>query len=243
MSATSSTTSTARRDLARTLVSHLDAAVRDESFIVGARVRRLEEYVCEVTGRSAVGVSSAAVGLLLVRQEQFGGAPSALAPDAGGRARSIVAAERRLVQRASVLWQGGRRPEGAVLVRDFGSGAEAGPGAAGIVELIDVRQLGLLDAGERSTAEALPGGGGERSAADALVVHGPHDYSYGAGDFGIVVCAEPVAERLRVLRNHGRGGLGTYLHAEVGFNNRMDEAQAGLLLDRLTGTGTGAVTR
>jgi hypothetical protein len=109
-----------------------------------------------------------------------------------------------------------------VVVREFGSGSAAVSGAAGIVELIDVRHLALLE-------------GGERSVSDALVIHGPHDYSYGAGDFGIVVCAKAVAERLRVLRNHGRGGLGTYLHAEVGFNNRMDEAQAGLLLDRLTG--------
>ena len=109
-------------------------------------------------------------------------------------------------------------------MREFGSDATH-PGAAGTVELLDVRQLDLLD-------------GDERGAADAVVIHGPHDYAYGAGDFGVVVCAEPVAERLRVLRNHGRDGLGTYLHAEVGFNNRMDEAQAGLLLDRLTGQVT-----
>ncbi|MFF7949042.1 DegT/DnrJ/EryC1/StrS family aminotransferase [Streptomyces griseorubiginosus] len=223
MSATSSVTSTAGRDLARTLVSYLDAAVRDESFIVGARVRRLEEYVSRITGRSTVGVSSAAVGLLLVRQEQFAGAPVVLAPGASDRVRAIVEAESQLVQRASVLWQHGERPEGALLVREFGSDA-TDPAAVGTVDLLDVRHLDLVHGDER--------------ARDAVVIHGPHDYAYGAGDFGIVATTEPVARRLRVLRNHGRDGLGTYLHAEVGFNNRMDEAQAGLLLDRLTGRVT-----
>lgn len=49
------------------------------------------------------------------------------------------------------------------------------------------------------------------------------------GDGGMITVREaPVGERLLSLRNHGSGG--NYLHQEVGFNSRLDELQAAILL-------------
>lgn len=229
MSATSSTTSMGARDRARRIVSYLDAAVGRESFIVGEQVRRLEAHVGELTGRDAVCVSSPAVGLLLLLRTRFPGAMPVLATPATPAGRAIVDGERRLVQQASQLWADA--PAGTVVVGELGDrtvdpgSASIGSGTAGVVRLLDIRHL---------DASIRQGWAADRiAAADALILHCSHDYSFTAGDVGIVACAPETARRLRVLRNHGRDGLGTYLHAEVGFNNRMDEVQAELLLDRL----------
>lgn len=49
------------------------------------------------------------------------------------------------------------------------------------------------------------------------------------GDGGLITLDNPkVAERLRELRNHG--SRGAYRHERVGFNSRLDEMQAGILL-------------
>jgi dTDP-4-amino-4,6-dideoxygalactose transaminase len=54
----------------------------------------------------------------------------------------------------------------------------------------------------------------------------------GFGDGGMVVTDdEDVARRLRVLRNHGIGDGGE--HVELGWNSRLDDVQAALLLVRL----------
>jgi UDP-2-acetamido-2-deoxy-ribo-hexuluronate aminotransferase len=49
------------------------------------------------------------------------------------------------------------------------------------------------------------------------------------GDGGLIILDNPkVAERIRELRNHG--SRGSYKHRRVGFNSRLDEIQAGILL-------------
>lgn len=229
MSATSSTTSTGARDRARRIVAVLDAAVGRDSFIVGEQVRRLEARVGELTGRDAVAVSGPAVGLLLLVRTAFPGAEPVLAAPAGAAARAVVDAERRLVQRASRLWAGDP-PAGPVTVAELGdAGTDPAAGAAPVVRLVDLRDL---------AAGGPPGWAAARiAAADALVLHAPADWAAAAGDVGVVACAPDTARTLRVLRNHGRSGLGTYLHAAVGFNNRADEVQAALLLDLLGAGG------
>ena len=52
------------------------------------------------------------------------------------------------------------------------------------------------------------------------------------GDGGMIVVNESrVADRIRELRNHG--SIGSYRHTRVGFNSRLDEIQAGILLVKL----------
>lgn len=54
----------------------------------------------------------------------------------------------------------------------------------------------------------------------------------GYGDGGIIVLQNTkVAEMVRKLRNHG--SKGSYIHEKVGFNSRLDEIQAGILLVKL----------
>ncbi len=51
----------------------------------------------------------------------------------------------------------------------------------------------------------------------------------GYGDGGMITLNNPkVAEKIRELRNHGSSGA--YRHKRVGFNSRLDEIQAGILL-------------
>lgn len=54
----------------------------------------------------------------------------------------------------------------------------------------------------------------------------------GYGDGGMIVLnSSRIAERIRKLRNHGSPG--SYRHETVGFNSRLDELQAGILLVKL----------
>lgn len=54
----------------------------------------------------------------------------------------------------------------------------------------------------------------------------------GYGDGGIIVLNDSkVAEIVKKLRNHG--SKGSYIHDEVGFNSRLDEIQAGVLIVKL----------
>jgi len=51
----------------------------------------------------------------------------------------------------------------------------------------------------------------------------------GYGDGGIIILNDPaVTEKTRRLRNHG--SRGSYLHDRIGYNSRLDEIQAALLL-------------
>lgn len=52
------------------------------------------------------------------------------------------------------------------------------------------------------------------------------------GDGGMITLNDPViADTIKKLRNHGSGGA--YKHESVGFNSRLDEIQAGILLIKL----------
>lgn len=52
------------------------------------------------------------------------------------------------------------------------------------------------------------------------------------GDGGMITVKDKsVADEIRRLRNHGT--VATYVHSEVGFNSRLDEIQAGILLVKL----------
>ncbi len=54
----------------------------------------------------------------------------------------------------------------------------------------------------------------------------------GYGDGGMIILnSSRVADKIRELRNHG--SRGSYRHKRVGFNSRLDEIQAGILLVKL----------
>ena len=54
----------------------------------------------------------------------------------------------------------------------------------------------------------------------------------GYGDGGLIILNNrKVADTVRELRNHG--SRGSYIHRRVGFNSRLDEIQAGILLIKM----------
>lgn len=54
----------------------------------------------------------------------------------------------------------------------------------------------------------------------------------GYGDGGMIILNDSeVADKIRALRNHG--SRGSYVHKSVGFNSRLDEIQAGILLVKM----------
>lgn len=54
----------------------------------------------------------------------------------------------------------------------------------------------------------------------------------GYGDGGIIILNDTkIADKVRKLRNHG--SQSSYIHEDVGFNSRLDEIQAGILLVKL----------
>jgi len=54
----------------------------------------------------------------------------------------------------------------------------------------------------------------------------------GYGDGGMITLSQPrIASTIRELRNHG--SKGSYKHKRVGYNSRLDEVQAGILLVKL----------
>ncbi|WP_436491866.1 DegT/DnrJ/EryC1/StrS family aminotransferase [Actinokineospora sp. HUAS TT18] len=56
------------------------------------------------------------------------------------------------------------------------------------------------------------------------------------GEGGAVVTDDPeIAERVRMLRNHGQDGTQRFVHHMVGFNSRFDEVMAEFQLHRLAG--------
>lgn len=69
-----------------------------------------------------------------------------------------------------------------------------------------------------------------------LAVISAHPYKPlgGISDGGFVVSDDAgMAEAVRVLRNHGQDGSSRFLHHRVGYNARMDEISAAVLMTRL----------
>jgi len=71
----------------------------------------------------------------------------------------------------------------------------------------------------------------------ALVVDlGPDSSLCGIGAAAVILTEDAtLADRVRMLRNHGQDGRVRFTHHVVGFNSRMDEIVAGFLLKRLKG--------
>lgn len=71
-----------------------------------------------------------------------------------------------------------------------------------------------------------------------LAVFSFHPYKplAATSDAGAIVTDDrELARRVRMLRNHGQDGRNRFLHHMIGFNARMDEITAGMLLHRLEG--------
>lgn len=110
----------------------------------------------------------------------------------------------------------------------FGHPAEMG----GIMEIAQKHGLKVIEDSAQSFGASIEGTMAG-SFGDAGCMSFYPSKNLGAfGDGGMVAVKEKAtAERLRKLRNHGSAG--SYIHEFVGFNSRLDELQAGVLLVKL----------
>lgn len=75
---------------------------------------------------------------------------------------------------------------------------------------------------------------GKLNATTAIIDLGPNTQAGGVAAAAAVFTTDAdVAERVRMLRNHGQDGITRFLHHVIGFNSRMDEIAAGYLLAAL----------
>ncbi|MGA9579780.1 MAG: DegT/DnrJ/EryC1/StrS family aminotransferase, partial [Terrimicrobiaceae bacterium] len=97
-------------------------------------------------------------------------------------------------------------------------------------------RLPIIEDAAQAVGAEYPGNGGARRAGTfgeaAFFSFFPTKNLGGAGDSGIAVCrSRELAEKLRLLRNHGMEGR--YFHKLVGGNFRLDAIQAAVLQAKL----------
>jgi dTDP-4-amino-4,6-dideoxygalactose transaminase len=221
------------------------AVIRDQRFILGPEVERLETELAAYIGPgcSAVGMSSGSDALLAALMAlgigpgdevitsaysffatagaivRVGATPVFGDIDAASYNISATDTARRLTSRTRAI----------IPVHLFGRCADvdAIAGAAPGIPIVE------------DAAQAIGAEHGDRRAG-SLGVAGCFSFfpskNLGAfGDGGLVSCADPeLARRLRALRVHGQlGGRGQYLHELVGGNFRLDALQAAVLRVKL----------
>jgi dTDP-4-amino-4,6-dideoxygalactose transaminase len=221
----------------------VDEVFESQRFILGPRVTELEERVAGYCGVShAVGTASGSDAILLALAALDIGAgdevittPYSFFSTVSGitrlGARPIFAdidPRTYNVDPERVAQAIGPRTKAVLVVHLYGQTAEMDPileaaGARGIPVIEDACQA--IGAGYRGRPAGSMGLAGCFSFF-------PSKNLGGAGDGGMITTDDgALAERLRVLREHG--GRRRYYHDEVGINSRLDALQAAVLLVKL----------
>lgn len=221
----------------------LEGVLRSGAFILGPKVRELEERVAALCGAShAVGCASGSDALLL-----------ALMALGVGPGDEVVTTPFTFFATVSAITRLGARP----VLADIDPGtfnldparvAEAAtPRTRGILPVhlfgLPVDMDRIAEVAERHGAWVLEDAAqaigavyrgrpvGSLGRAAALSFY-PTKNLGALGDAGMVVTSDrELAERVRRLRAHGESER--YLHQEVGINSRLDELQAAALLVKL----------
>lgn len=218
-----------------------------QSFILGPVVERFERRVAEELGvPHAIGVSSGTDALLV-----------SLLSEGVGPGDEVITTPFSFFATAGAILRAGARPvfvdiepatynlnpEGApaavsprtravLPVHLFGCAADLEP----LLVLAREKRLAIIEDAAQAFGTRVPatGGGGRRLPfAGALGTYGcfsffPSKNLGGAGDGGLVVCADPErALRVRRLRVHG--AVRPHLHEVLGGNFRLDALQAAVL--------------
>ena len=120
------------------------------------------------------------------------------------------------------------RTRAIVVVHLYGLAAEMEP----VLEFARSRKLPVIEDNAQAIG-ATYRGRRTGSFGDAACLSFYPTKNLGAyGDAGMIVTSsEPLAERLRTLRNHGQ--TGKYVSGEPGWNSRLDEIQAAILRVKL----------
>ncbi|WP_405583466.1 DegT/DnrJ/EryC1/StrS family aminotransferase [Streptomyces sp. NBC_01190] len=227
------------------LEARLRQAADSGRFTFGALGRELEAAIAERTGaRHAIAVGNGTDGLvILLRAAGIGPGDEVIVPAytffATASAVVHVGAEPVLVDvlpgsyamdpaaaRAALT----ERTRAIMPVHLFSQMADMVP----LRELADEHGLVLLE----DSAEAIGMEMGGRHAglwgSGGVLSFFPTKTLGGLGDAGMVLTDDDtIAERARRLRVHGQARDGSYEYLELGYNSRLDEVQAAVLLTRL----------
>jgi dTDP-4-amino-4,6-dideoxygalactose transaminase len=236
------------RDEVRTAV---DAVLESQQFIMGPAVAEFEAAMAQHTGaRHAIGVSSGTDALLVALMAldvrpgdrvitptysffatagvvtRLGAVPVLVDIDAASYNLSVEELEKTWVR----LDRAARaRVKAIVPVHLYGQCADMAP----IMEF--ARQAGvpvIEDAAQAIGCAYAPGQSAGTIGLMGCFSFFPSKNLGGIGDAGMVVAADDtIAERLRLLRNHG--AKPKYYHREVGGNFRLDTIQAAVLQVKL----------
>lgn len=235
------------RDLYREIEAELREVFASAHFVMGPRVRALEEALCRYLGvRHAIGVASGSDALLL-----------ALMALGVGEGDEVITTPFTFFSTASAVVRLGARPvfvdidphtfnmdparipealtprTRAILpVHLFGLCAPIGE----ILALARGRGIAVVeDAAQALGAEVVLDGrkwkAGSMGDLGCFSFY-PTKNLGGAGDGGMVVTKDDaLAEKVRLLRVHG--AKDKYVHELLGINSRLDEIQAAVLLVKL----------
>jgi len=232
------------------ILAAVTEVLESQRLILGPRVAELETQIASLTGvRHAVGCASGSDAILL----------ALAACGVTGGAKVVTSPFSFFASAGSIAHAGGRplfcdiEPDtfnmdprllaaalssevrAALPVHLFGQCADMDPilaacGARGIPVVEDAAQaIG-------ATYRGSNGGGPERRAGSmgraGCISFFPSKNLGGAGDGGMVTTGDDeLAARLRLLRVHG--GRKMYHHEQIGWNSRLDELQAAVLLVKL----------
>ncbi|MBI3895516.1 MAG: DegT/DnrJ/EryC1/StrS family aminotransferase [Acidobacteria bacterium] len=222
--------------------------LQHQAFILGPEVGQLEEAVARIAGCShAVGCASGSDALLLALMAlSIGPGDRVLVPTltffatAGSVARSGAVPvfvdidprtfnlDPKATERILRLQAKSDRCKAMIPVHLYGQCADMDP----LSELASEYNLALIE----DAAQAILAQYRQRPAG-SMGICGCFSFfptkNLGAfGDAGLITTRDfGLAERLRMLRNHG--AVQKYVHASVGINSRLDTLQAAVLLVKL----------
>lgn len=208
-------------------------------FILGEQLARFEQQFAEYVGtRYCIGVSSGTEALKLALEALGVGpgdevilptntfAATALAACALGATPRLVdvCEETALLDVEQTLGAAGPRTKAIVPVHLFGRLVDCAP-------LLDCGVPLIEDAAQAHGARYLDQSAGAQGAAGCFSFY-PTKNLGALGDGGAVVTSDPqLYERIRQLRNYGQQEK--YVHETIGYNARLDEIQAAVLLVKL----------
>ncbi|MFB0518730.1 MAG: DegT/DnrJ/EryC1/StrS family aminotransferase, partial [Acidobacteriota bacterium] len=221
----------------------VDEVLEEQQFILGERVAEFEGRMAEYVGIScAVGVASCTDGLLLSLMalgispdDEIITTPFTFFSTAGIIARLkakpvFVDIDPRSFNIASNLIEGKitSRTRAIIPVHLFGQCAPMDE----ITQIAERHHLQVIEDAAQAIGASYKGRKAGSMGMVGCFSFYPSKNLGGAGDGGMVVTSNPeLAERIRLLRNHG--AQSKYRYSTVGINSRLDALQAAVLSVKL----------
>lgn len=214
-------------------------------FILKSRVRELEVTICERTGARFAVATASATGAIQIGLKALGVGPGTevLVPDwgfpspvnailhLGGRPVFVDVREESGVMDAADIERRITDKTGAILPMHMGRSLANMQAIAAVAK---AARIPVLEDSAVAFGASIEGRAAGRWGEAGVYSFFPSKPLPGIADAGMLVTDdERVARRCRRLRNHGQDDGERFVYKEVGWNNRMDEIAAGVVLNQL----------